>query len=587
MRHIKPKRWISICGIGIAVTTAIIVATMTGSCVFGSTTDFCEQFGLRCKEGQECAAHQPVCIDIGGCGNGVVDRDKGEICDDGNIVDGEVISGVFVADSCSHNCMSDQTCGNKQIDMATGETCDDGDRNGLPEDGCDINCHLKIAFCGNGIVDINMANMTINEQCDPGDMDSAGCNSNQANMLANLFNPDPSKPLNPDLVAGCKFSRCGDGYTNAEAGEQCDSRGQITPNCNGPLCTLPSCGDNFHNGAAGEDCDNGSDTPGCNGNKNGSDGPGNCKFPACGDGYTNTTFRPPGSTKAEACDTTVDSQTCNGNGNGNVAKNLDAQCQPPQCGDGYVNAMFKPPGADDTENCDNGVDDKTGGVNDTPKCNGNNKGNNGPGSCRIPLCGDGYWNSAFTQQKALAKAEQCDTRVNSQTCNGNDNDNDTAQGLGDCQIPSCGDGYWNSAFTQQRPLAKAEQCDTRVNSQTCNGNDNDNDIAQGLGDCQTPSCGDGYVNMAFVPPGMPPNLPPDLKLSEECDNIRGVDTPDCNGNNGGKNGPGSCRLQRCGDGYLNTKAGEQCDPGDSAHGIPKIPGSCRGNQTCKDNCTCG
>lgn len=92
MRHIKPRRWISVCGIGIAVTTAIIAAATTGSCVFGTTTNFCEQFGLHCKEGQECAAHQPVCIDIGGCGDGIVDRDKGEVCDDGNIIDGQMMA---------------------------------------------------------------------------------------------------------------------------------------------------------------------------------------------------------------------------------------------------------------------------------------------------------------------------------------------------------------------------------------------------------------------------------------------------------------------------------------------------------------
>lgn len=544
MRHIKPKRWISIYGIGIAVTAAIIAATTTASCVFGTTTNFCEQFGLHCKEGQECAAHQAICIDIGGCGDGIIDPAKGEVCDDGNIVDGEDVNGVFVPDSCSHDCKSNQTCGNGHKDM--GEDCDDGDRNGFADDACDINCKLKTAFCGNGIVDMNLG-----EQCDPGPMDSAGCNSNQAN------NPDHLSL--GSQKAGCKFSRCGDGYANTainpvtmEPAEQCDSGGMNTMDCNGPLCTHPFCGDNFRNMAAGEDCDNGGeDTAGCNGNNNGMQGTGSCKSPRCGDGYANSKSTPAGSTQFEKCDAGGDSPDCNGDGNGDMANNPDAQCQIPRCGDGYINPQFTPPGADDTENCDNGPGDKMGRVDDTPECNGNNKDKNGPGSCRMPTCGDGYTNKTFTPPGSMS-TEACDTKIDSDTCNGNGNGSSDNNLEAQCQTPKCGDGYVNTAFTPSGANGP-EECDNLGGADTmrCNGN------SAGSAACHISRCGDGYMNAA---------------AGEGCDGGE-ADTKMCNGSNAES---AACQPPRCGDHHLNTAAGEECEDGKG----------CGPNETCTDSCKC-
>ena len=213
-------------------TTAIVVAAMTAvlsACAFDTRTNFCEQFGLRCKEGQQCAANEAVCITIGGCGNGTID--KGEICDDGNTVDGEMDdAGVFVVDQCSADCQSNQQCGNGVMDR--GERCDLGARNGMPNETCDSSCRIVNDLCGNSVVDQGK-----DEDCDPGLLDSAACNSNMAGAVS------------------CKTSRCGDGYTNMVADESCDSSGSDTAQCNGRLCTSPSCGDNYVNQAAGEQCD--------------------------------------------------------------------------------------------------------------------------------------------------------------------------------------------------------------------------------------------------------------------------------------------------------------------------------------------
>ncbi|HEX2688820.1 MAG TPA: hypothetical protein VHN14_19490 [Kofleriaceae bacterium] len=195
------------------VIMTIAVGSVTESCFLGTKTHFCERFGLICGPGQECAANQAVCIAIDGCGNGVVD--KGEVCDDGNIVNGEINgAGVFVLDQCSHDCQSNQTCGNGILDP--GEDCDHGQLNGMPDDACDTSCHAIDYLCGNGIVDQDE-----NEQCDPGSTDSATCNGANAGSRQ------------------CRFAICGDGYTNRSAGEECESDFDCTlpKHCNSCHCT--------------------------------------------------------------------------------------------------------------------------------------------------------------------------------------------------------------------------------------------------------------------------------------------------------------------------------------------------------------
>jgi hypothetical protein len=59
-----------------------------------------------------------------------------------------------------------------------------------PTSTCARGCHLVSRGCGNGMVDLDAG-----EECDPGPMDSEGCNSRMAGTHA------------------CKAARCGDGYT--------------------------------------------------------------------------------------------------------------------------------------------------------------------------------------------------------------------------------------------------------------------------------------------------------------------------------------------------------------------------------------
>jgi cysteine-rich repeat protein len=378
----------------IAVIAMLMAAAMSSSCLFGTATNLCEQSGRRCSPGQTCAANQDICIDIGGCGDGIISRDKGEVCDDGNTLPG---------DGCSADCKSDETCGNGKKD--TNETCDDG--NTTAGDGCSATC--KEETCGDSIYE--PAN---GEECDTG-TDTKACNGG----------------------GKCTVPECGDGYTNtaftpfmATAPEQCD---EITTDTTTTPPTVMS-----------------TDTEACNGNHDGLDGPGSCRLAFCGDGYLNKKFKPSGSIQPEGCDEGGDTQACNGDGNGVSTNRNDSKCQPAKCGDGYVNSKFKPTGSAFLEACDEGGDTQT--------CNGDGNGdlnNNSNRKCQTPACGDGYTNTNF---KPDGKAvETCDNQggVDTPSCNGNARG---SNGPGSCRAPACGDGYVNQFFVPSG-TNQGEQCD--------------------------------------------------------------------------------------------------------------------------------
>lgn len=149
------------------------------------------------------------------CGNGTIDADQGEVCDDWNTSSG---------DGCSADCRSNETCGNAIRDLGKNEACDDG-------------------------------NTTTETSCPYGTASCIRCNSNctQEVTLAGYY--------------------CGDGITNAPT-EVCDDGNSTTEtacpygtgsctrcnaNCSQTLSlTGPYCGDNIQNG--GEACDDGNTT---------------------------------------------------------------------------------------------------------------------------------------------------------------------------------------------------------------------------------------------------------------------------------------------------------------------------------------
>jgi cysteine-rich repeat protein len=173
----------------------------------------------------------PVC---GLCGNG--DVDAGEVCDDGNLTDG---------DGCSQLCR-DEGCGNGKKD--DGEECDDGDL--VPADGCSALC--EVDRCGDRILQVEL------EDCEDGNReDGDGCSrrcqgeEGAAPLCGNQnfdFDPNTGQPLeecedgNERSGDGCSslchFEFCGDGIIQPTLGEQCDDADpRAPPECNG--CFIP------------------------------------------------------------------------------------------------------------------------------------------------------------------------------------------------------------------------------------------------------------------------------------------------------------------------------------------------------------
>jgi len=124
------------------------------------------------------------------CGDGEVQAELGEGCDDANDVDD---------DACSNTCQS-ATCGDGIVQGD--EECDDA--NGINTDGCTNAC--TYALCGDGIV------FEDKEECDDANDDNAD-----------------------DCLSSCFLARCGDGVIH-EGVEECDD-GNLDPDsgCN-DLC---------------------------------------------------------------------------------------------------------------------------------------------------------------------------------------------------------------------------------------------------------------------------------------------------------------------------------------------------------------
>lgn len=258
--------------------------------------------GMMCPVGHSCSADQNTCI-MNGCGDGIAQA--GEVCDDGNVRDG---------DGCSADCKSIERCGDHVVNMALGEACDDG--NTTDHDGCSADCRSN-EFCGNGITDLAIGEkcddgnresgdgcskdclsnekcgnniVDDNELCDDGNnLDGDGCSASCQSLEGcgnNIVDPgeqcDDGNADTTDACVKCQWAQCGDGYVQSGK-EQCDDKGESAA-CNAN-CTKNLCGDGIVNVTAKEECDAGNrdstgtlDTNSCTKT---------CKISRCGDGYTN------------------------------------------------------------------------------------------------------------------------------------------------------------------------------------------------------------------------------------------------------------------------------------------------------------
>lgn len=519
----------------------LVLGAAALSCVTDSpNTVICES-GLICPAGWICVTGNEACMPKD-CGNGVVDRSNGEVCDDGDLESG---------DGCSASCLSNEVCGNGIRD--DGEACDDG--NTQSNDGCRGDC-LLLESCGD-------ENLDPGEVCDDGNtMAGDGCSADclHLEMCMNMhvdYNEhcdEGGDSANCD--SDCTAPMCGDGHPNQAAGEECDNGG-FSASCDDD-CTYPLCGDgvvnhlatprNLHggvlDGATGEACDDGNldDNDDCLTT---------CQLNTCGDRYRNIRGT---ASNLEACDEGgVDTETCNfdctlricGDGYTNSAAGescdtigntdeCDSDCTTPACGDGLLNAAAG-------EACDDGNNDTH------DDCPSGLEVDGGTPDCRFAYCGDGF------VHKHQSGREECD--------HGADEDgtmSDRAECDSDCTRVVCGDGHINGAA--------GEECDdgNRSNFDGCVEITHDGGVPI---ECKPASCGDGF-----------------LWIGEEgCDDgnkDNGDDCPDAPAVEASDAGPaepaGNCQPAFCGDGFVNRSGAnpEECE---TEADCPESSGSCNTN----------
>jgi fibro-slime domain-containing protein len=151
----------------------------------------------------------PTSINTKNCGDGVLDKDNGEACDDGNTISG---------DGC-----------NKLCQLEANFLCKD------PGKPCE-----NLAVCGNGY-------LTSNETCDDGNTkDGDGCSADCKTVDPGYQCRVPGKRCTPLCGDGKKIGTeaCDDG--NSASGDGCSSTCQIEPGADcptpGQACKMAKCG---------------------------------------------------------------------------------------------------------------------------------------------------------------------------------------------------------------------------------------------------------------------------------------------------------------------------------------------------------
>jgi hypothetical protein len=249
------------------------------NCVY--TPCYCGDGVLDTEAGEECdeGADMPsdTCVDckippepeLPVCGDNITQSDNGETCDP---------PGEFTINGTVYMCRADCTyCGDERVNNAE-EECDEGDD--MPSETC-VDCKTVVPpDCGDG--EINQPD----ETCDP---------------------PGEFTTNGAAYVCRADCTYCGDGMVNGD--EECDGPGANGLPCRDD-CRIPRCGDEILD--TGETCDPpGSTTPGGNVCRD------DCT--SCGDGMMNS--------PDETCD--------EGDMNGTPNSTCRAGCT--YCGDGIVN----------------------------------------------------------------------------------------------------------------------------------------------------------------------------------------------------------------------------------------------------------
>ena len=422
------------------------------------------------------------------CGDRI--RSAGEVCDDGNRLDGDGCSADCTVIEEGWSCPSvgpctyGEECGDGALSSEEG--CDDG--NDLSGDGCDEACELEpgwrcptpgepciAAGCGDRI-------RAGDEACDDGNMnDGDGCSSacEVENGWVCIGEGDVciAQQCGDGIVAGDEA--CDDG--NTDDGDGCAGDcGSVEPNY---ICPTPGeacvstvvCGD--RRVGPGEQCDDGNTASGdgCSDTCMREEGwacpvPGAaCRADMCGDGFV---------AGDERCD---DANTDDGDGCSSTCQVEEgwacppgASCYQTTCGDGVLEG---------TEQCDDGNLRPFDGCSETctnePQCTG--------GTC-TPICGDGVILPGPTQ-------EACD-------------DGNTIDGDG-CSSTCTIEPGWNCTI-EPEPLPNTITLPLVLRDFKGIEWYADNAIEYGHPDFNDPDDGNGVISFGIVEPTLGPDGRPVL-----------------------------------------------------------------------------
>lgn len=300
---------------------------------------------------EECELGERGCSDTceDTCGNGIVETQFGEECDDG----GQTAT-------CDRDCTF-ALCGDGRRNLDAGETCEPTPSNAqfcMPS--CISRAPGASSACGDGFVYAPF------EECDDGNLSAmdrcAGCKRTscgdgivQSEIETCDDGADNGAPGRCNLTCDGTVSQdCGDGLSGA--GKSCDDQGE-SASCN-PDCSAAVCGDGYVNAMAGETCDDGDQNGQPNFCNVDCDG---MTAPVCGNGVLED---------GENCEDNIAYRRCDENGE-NCVSNINYpacndECRIAICGDGVVEG---------DEECDVG---ELSAVCDT--------------DCTTVVCGDGVVN---------------------------------------------------------------------------------------------------------------------------------------------------------------------------------------------------